>query len=60
MKKSCDRCKALNSGRCFFGHKTETYDICGLPVGAKPKEDCPKPTTIKKYVELLQNQYRAG
>lgn len=54
MKKSCLGCSALNNSfkHCFLGYKTATYDILGVPSGVKPLEECPKPRTIKEFIEL--------
>lgn len=56
MKKSCLDCKALNdssrSSSCNLKYKTQTYNICGMPIGLKPLEECPKPKTTKEYMKL--------
>lgn len=52
MKKSCLDCKALNNRVCSLGYKIETYDIVNIPCGIRPLEDCPKPRTIKEFINL--------
>lgn len=56
MKKTCDKCKALEDGgkltviyRCELGYTQQD----GVPL-----EDCPKPLSTKKFVELLINKER--
>ena len=56
MKKSCLDCKALNIRVCSLGYKTETYNIMSIPCGIKPLEDCPKPKTIKEFVNLYNRK----
>lgn len=65
MKRTCRDCKALSvhtySHSCDLGYKTKTSykDILGFPVGeTKPLEECPKPKTTKKYVELALKQIK--
>lgn len=52
MKRTCNGCKALNLFpyiSCGLGHKVKQINL----QNAKPLEKCEKPTTIKKYVELM-------
>lgn len=53
MKKTCEGCKALEmiqyDKRCLLGFKFDEKTF-------KPLEECPKPLTIKKFVEL--NKYK--
>lgn len=51
MKKTCDKCKALEDGgkfavvyRCELGYAQQD---------GVPKEECPKPLTTKKFVEMM-------
>ena len=51
MKKTCDKCKALEDGgkfaviyRCELGY----FQDDGVPM-----EECPKPLTTKKIVEIM-------
>lgn len=60
MKKTCNSCKALDetSGYCMLGYKSEkihhpTY--IELIINHKPLEECPKPKTIDKFIELHMN-----
>jgi hypothetical protein len=53
LKKSCVGCKALHNEICELNYKTTTYNILDKLEGIKPIEDCPKPTTINKLVEIL-------
>ncbi len=59
MKKSCNYCKALVQGKCDLGYETkddspEVYK--GLNIRTKPLEECPKPLTNNKFVELLNSK----
>lgn len=56
MKKSCNRCKALSikafdthfsSYECELGHKIDEEK-------RKPLEECEKPLTNKKYIEIMK------
>lgn len=57
MKKSCCGCKADGEFGCSLGFKQARktienvtyYGTIHFPI---PAEDCPKPTTFKKLVEL--------
>ena len=54
MKKSCNGCKALTTSGCSLNYKTkgEIKLIMGWPITIyKPIEQCPKPKTIKAYIE---------
>lgn len=57
MKKTCLGCKALREDyqRCEFDYKVEAIDY-GLGVKVKPLEECPKPTTNKRYIECLADE----
>lgn len=62
MKRTCNGCKALRLGNgsfyCVLGYNVKQlglekgYDIS---VGARPLEECPKPTTQKYFNELISN-----
>ena len=57
MKRTCNGCRALeksrNHYRCDLGYKIEQimYEKV-FSIGAKPKEDCPKPKTYDEYLAL--------
>jgi len=55
-KKTCKECKAFENGDCALGYKVKTHRI-KTPLGdvtrGNPLEDCEKPLTTKRYVELL-------
>jgi len=57
MKKSCDGCKALEID--YFDNYSY---FCGLNYKItkdyKPLEECPKPKTIIKYIELKTQNYK--
>ena len=58
-KRTCNDCVAFNSKRCELGYKVErVYHSPGLAMGAKPKEPCPKPKTIKDYFYARENHTR--
>jgi len=52
MKRNCNKCKALDESNmiCTLGHDIIVIDGVG-----KPQEECEKPTSIKKYNELLDS-----
>jgi len=52
MKRNCNKCKALDDTNmtCTLGHDIVVIDGVG-----KPQEECEKPTSIKKYNELLDS-----
>jgi hypothetical protein len=62
MKRTCDKCRALNSWRrfgvdCNLGFKIKSFyknDMHKkfLFYSYKPLEECPKPLTINNYMEL--------
>jgi len=57
MKRNCNGCRALdqnNSGYyCSLGYKVEqVYFESIYSMGSKPLEECPKPKTYDKYLEL--------
>ena len=54
----CTGCRALNYTleRCDLGHKVEAEYYDGMPIRFKPCENCEKPLTIKKYVQLMQTK----
>lgn len=60
MKKSCEGCKALESGRF-----NDYYSVCDLGYEvdsnkAIPFENCPKPRTFIRLIELkkLRDKYK--
>ena len=59
MKKTCLGCVALVSGtitRCSLGYKNTSQvnrSTGGIFRDFIPLENCPKPTTIKKYISLV-------
>ncbi|MGL5719478.1 MAG: hypothetical protein ACRCYP_01605 [Alphaproteobacteria bacterium] len=58
MKRSCKDCKALDentSGICRLGYAVTVHlDPSGRGHRSySPKEECPKPRTLKKYCQLL-------
>ncbi|UUV26084.1 MULTISPECIES: hypothetical protein [Lysinibacillus] len=57
MKRTCNGCRALENNRGYFhcdlGYKVEQKTVEKvINVGAKPKEECPKPTTYDNYLKL--------
>jgi hypothetical protein len=56
IKKNCNNCKALNitTGICNLNYKLKVIYGNGVTTGlileCKPLELCPKPRTIKEYV----------
>lgn len=57
MKRTCNGCRALEQingyFNCILGYKIEQkYVEQVFNVGAKPKEECPKPTTYEEYLKL--------
>lgn len=56
MKRTCDGCRALNTifePKCDLGFKIlANKQYCGINIGWKPLEECPKPKTIKDYFYL--------
>lgn len=66
MKKSCKGCKALLFDRdlfmCDLGYHIKTKLIEVKPLGKIlypiPKENCPKPLTFKKHIELMDKQIK--
>ena len=62
MKRTCKGCKALEKKIFDFGyecglkHKVEVArEIDGIPIEHRPLEECEKPNTITKYIELAMN-----
>lgn len=58
MKKTCERCKALEDEfrigfRCGLGHKINVYK--GIPL-----EECEKPITYSEYVDISLAKSRAA
>lgn len=54
MKRTCDGCRALDLSQiggmvCDLGHDIDRKK--GIP-----KEECPKPKTIKEYLRLLSDK----
>jgi hypothetical protein len=62
MKRTCEGCRALNDKSCDLGYKTEWLtppkEFSGLFIGMKPVEECPKPKTYDKYLELYFKRER--
>lgn len=62
MKKTCLGCVALESGyvvRCSLGYKNASQvkrSTGGIFRDFIPLENCPKPTTIKKYISLVDTK----
>lgn len=58
MKRSCNNCRALDIANehyfCAIGYKVNQVYINNLLIGAKPKEDCPKPKTYNDYLVYKQ------
>ncbi len=54
-KRTCNGCRALDFWtatpypRCDLGYSQQTIMKLGMPVGAKPKEECPKPRTYNEW-----------
>ena len=58
MKRTCNNCIAENySGGCALGYKNneKLSKIIGIRGEQYPNEECPKPITIKRYIELTKN-----
>jgi hypothetical protein len=61
MKKTCQGCKALEDSAslyCTLKYRTK-IDLDAFGKGRDrlvPAEDCPKPLTLKKYVELYEQK----
>lgn len=58
MKKTCNGCKALDSGLCTLGFKNKVkffFEWSGN-TEYKPIGECPKPMTNKKYIELISKR----
>ena len=63
MKKNCNGCRALEQRSstlehfCTLRHPIEcTKELYGIPVTYRPLEDCEKPTTFKKLVEVCKEK----
>jgi hypothetical protein len=59
MKRNCNGCRALvdnsNGGfYCSLGYKIQSINKFDSTVGAKPTEECPKPKTYEKYLNLRE------
>lgn len=57
-KKKCGPCKAFESGKCSLGYlfKPIYFGRMIVVTNGEPLENCPKPLTTKKFVELLNKQ----
>ena len=53
MEKTCMNCTARIKDGCALKFKTEMVNGTQIP-----KENCPKPTTYAKYVELYFKQLK--
>lgn len=62
MKKTCDNCRAYESGGyCSLDYKVDKiyYGGIGGPViGAIPMEECPKPRTITQLIYECQKRIK--
>lgn len=59
MKRTCNKCKALEVNtygdlQCGLGYKIEKNSLDFTTISAKPQEDCPKPLTLTKYLDLMK------
>jgi hypothetical protein len=59
MKKNCNGCRASDRGHygeyiCHLGHAVQSVSSAnaGFYKEGKPLEECPKPKTYDKYLEL--------
>ncbi len=60
MKRTCDKCVAAErDGECNLGYERKFVRfIYSMPYYI-PAEPCPKPITIKKYIELMNKRDRS-
>ncbi len=62
MKKSCAECRALDRERCSLGYKTTRRLVDsilfrkGKTTTVHPAEECPKPRTNDRFLQLLDEQ----
>jgi hypothetical protein len=55
MKKSCNGCRAYDGDRCELGFETKVKQYFNyIPVELMPTEECPKPTTNHKFIDLSE------
>lgn len=60
MKQTCNHCRALNDGKCDLGYGTrlewKETDIGYASETSVPCEECPKPMTYAKLIELKEKK----
>ena len=60
MKRTCERCAALHLGRSYEIKCNLGYDIITINGFIKQKNECPKPLTIKKFIDLNRSKYEVS
>lgn len=61
MKKTCFGCRALEKNsrgyHCVYGFKIEVVLVNKdlILTSVKPLEECPKPKTVKRYIECFKD-----
>ena len=60
MKKTCNSCRALNiNGTCDLKYKTKVIrSYNDINTAYAPLEECPKPKTISRYIELYNTRLK--